>query len=454
MLLKFSVKNFAAIGETQHLNLTTGKARGKTGHLLKAGSQRALKFSSIYGANAAGKSTMIRAMHFGKNMIQIGSLDKRFLSINRSADTWKEQPTEFTYTLFLNKKLYEYGFSLSWQDETILREWLVEKNSKLEPKTIFIRDFVAEQFELNIAAKNSDVVKRLNVYFEDASNEENLLFLHEINSQKGNLFDIDPSFQYLKTIYRWFLTKLKFVYPNGSDLGSYSFLNYPDNHDKLYRYLSDLDIPISKMSQVEVTIEQAFWDVPTAIVKEIEAGLKNLYQQQESKDGNPISLTMRIQDNYYIIEANAEGFLNIKTISFTHGKFGTYEFNEESDGTKRILELLEIITSPEQDVTYVVDEIDRSLHPLLTEKLISMYLDSETPNRNQLIITTHESRLLNLRKLRKDEIYFALNSNGQSQFIRLDEYEQDNTRTDLNIELAYLSGRYGGIPTLIKCEDI
>ena len=85
MLLKFSVENFASIGKKQNVDLVTGKARGKSNHLLKAYKQTVLKFTSIYGGNAAGKSTMIKAMHFGKKMILNGFFDKRFMEINRSS---------------------------------------------------------------------------------------------------------------------------------------------------------------------------------------------------------------------------------------------------------------------------------------------------------------------------------------------------------------------------------
>ncbi|TWH60253.1 hypothetical protein DesLBE_4679 [Desulfitobacterium sp. LBE] len=454
MLLEFSVENFAAIGKRQSINLITGKARGKPGHLLKAYKQAVLKFTSIYGGNAAGKSTIIKAMHFGKEMILNGCLDKRFMSVNKSDEVWVKKPTEFIYTVFVNKKVYEYGFTLSWHEEKIVKEWLSEKNSRLEQKLIFIRDFTQQHFELAIKAKNPEIDRRLSIYFSDASTEENTLFLKEINFKKGNLFESDPSLQYFKSLYRWFLTKMKFVYPNSnSDLGRYSFLNYPENNEKLYDCLLQLDIPIDKMSYVDISIEQAFKDAPASMVEEIETHFKEMYQRKENQEGEPISVTMRLEDNYYIIEANADGFQSIKTIQFSHGKYGQYEFKEESDGTKRILELLEMITSPEKDVTYIVDEIDRSLHPLLTEQLVSMYLNPETPNHNQLIITTHESRLLNLRKLRKDEIYFATNRNGESEFIRLDEFESGESRSDLNIELAYLNGRYNGIPTIVKYED-
>jgi len=83
-----------------------------------------------------------------------------------------------------------------------------------------------------------------------------------------------------------------------------------------------------------------------------------------------------------------------------------------------------------------------------------MYLNVEEPNQSQLIFSTHESRLLNLKVLRKDEVYFAASKDGQSMFERLDEYEHDNPRTDLNLELAYLSGRYTGIPNIVNVTGI
>lgn len=113
-----------------------------------------------------------------------GFLDKRFMSVNKSDEVWGKKPTEFIYTVFVDKKIYEYGFTLSWFDERVIKEWLIEKNSRLEQKLIFIRDFTKQHFDLAIKSKNAETEKRLSIYFSDASNEKNILFLNEINSKK------------------------------------------------------------------------------------------------------------------------------------------------------------------------------------------------------------------------------------------------------------------------------
>lgn len=448
MLLEFSAENFASIGQKQTISLLTGKARGKSEHLLKAYKNNVLKFSSIYGANAAGKSNMIKAMHFAKKVINYGNVNRRFISTNKANPTWDKKPTEFIYTLFVNNKIYEYGFKIMSFEEKIIREWLIEKNSNTE-KALFIRDFSKGLFVFNIASKITDVQKRLDVYTEDAKKEEELLFLKEINTKKGDLFTVDSSLQYLRDIYNWFTNKLKFVYPNNSDLGRYSFLTYPDNKYKLLECLQDLDIPITELTYIATTMEQAFKELPVKMINEMNEECKEIYANSKESE-----ITIRIDDHYCIIEIDDNGIKNVKTTIFTHSDYGMFDFKEESDGTKRILELAEILTSPEEDTTYIVDELDRSLHPLLTEKFVSMYLNPDKPNKKQLVITTHQTSLLNLKNLRKDEIYFVTNTCGQSEYIRLDEYDSVKTRADLNIELGYLHGRYNGIPKIARDVQI
>src|SRR5699024_4249952 len=97
-----------------------------------------------------------------------------------------------------------------------------------------------------------------------------------------------------------------------------------------------------------------------------------------------------------------------------------------------------------KDKVFVIDELDRCLHPILTYKYIELFLQVAKKRNIQLIVTTHESRLLDFGLLRRDEIWFVnRRESGESDIYSLEEY---NTRFDQKIDKAYLDGRYGGIP--------
>ena len=112
-------------------------------------------------------------------------------------------------------------------------------------------------------------------------------------------------------------------------------------------------------------------------------------------------------------------------------------------GTVRILDLLEILIAGEGK-TYVIDELDRCLHPSLTYKFVENFLKMAEEKNIQLIVTTHESRLMDFDLLRRDEIWFIdKKKTGESDIYSLEEY---NARFDQKIDKAYLEGRYGGVP--------
>lgn len=107
------------------------------------------------------------------------------------------------------------------------------------------------------------------------------------------------------------------------------------------------------------------------------------------------------------------------------------------------MDLLEILLS-DSGMTYVIDELDRCLHPSLTYKFVDIFLQMAAQKDIQLIVTTHESRLLDFDLLRRDEVWFVNKcKDGESEIYSLEEY---NARFDQKIDKAYLEGRYGGVP--------
>jgi uncharacterized protein len=120
---------------------------------------------------------------------------------------------------------------------------------------------------------------------------------------------------------------------------------------------------------------------------------------------------------------------------------------EESDGTRRLLELIPALHDLHtRDATYFVDEIDRSIHPLLVWKFIEFFLNSCANANRQLIVTTHESNLLDLDLLRRDEIWFA--EKDQAGATRLYSMVDFKVRKDHEIRKHYLQGRFGAVPFL------
>ena len=129
-----------------------------------------------------------------------------------------------------------------------------------------------------------------------------------------------------------------------------------------------------------------------------------------------------------------------------------FEMFEESDGTSRLFDFIPmLIDMRANDAVYVIDEVDRSLHPMLTLKLMEMYNSLLRENSQmQLICTTHESCLLSTAPIRQDEVWFVeKDKKGESHLSSLCEYKPRE-----NIQKGYLNGRYGAIPFFGELNNI
>ena len=121
-----------------------------------------------------------------------------------------------------------------------------------------------------------------------------------------------------------------------------------------------------------------------------------------------------------------------------------FSFKEESDGTKRLFDLVDMLLIKDEDMLFVVDELERSLHPKLTQHFLELFMEAHSEDRVQLIFTTHEDTIMDQELFRRDEIWFVerdgLNS---SKIYSLDRFKE---RYDKKLSKAYLEGRYGAIP--------
>ena len=187
-------------------------------------------------------------------------------------------------------------------------------------------------------------------------------------------------------------------------------------------------------------------------------GISSRFEERISKDlasGGEKAVSLGFGD-LGVLELDDSGQLKARRLVAIHRdgneKQFTLGFDDESDGTNRFLNLLPMLIQLQDtkgDVVFVVDELENSMHPKLTEALIRSFLGSlstEGESRRQLAFSTHELQLLRSDLLRRDEIWLADKVNAQTQLTRLSDFSKEGVRKDADILGFYMSGRLGGIP--------
>lgn len=213
-------------------------------------------------------------------------------------------------------------------------------------------------------------------------------------------------------------------------------------------------------------------------LKQADTGIHDIITVEEELDYNkhfpglPEQIRLEIENNIrsggniimfgkgapYTLCANKLGepvLIRLETQHYGHdGSAVSFDFAQESAGTQRLTHLLPILVDLlSSEKVYIIDELDRSLHPLLPKLFLEAYLKGiANQHRSQLIFTTHDTHLLDLNLLRKDEIwFFEKNEQGASHLYSLVNLKMSS---GLNIQKGYLQGRFGGIPFIGDLEQL
>lgn len=439
MLIRFNVKNFLSFseredGRTEEFSMIAGKVRNKKEHLYDNGKIKLLKFAAVYGANAAGKSNLVKALEFMRRTVLVG-LPKGYSDRYCKADDKnKDKESYFEVEIMLGEKYYAYGFEVILNQGKFVSEWLVELSVDNKEKKIFTRDITKGTYKFGDEVKENGLIDKLNVYAEDVQEDSSVLLLFIMNKNKKTLYKQYEKASVFQDVYMWLRKGLDINYPD-RPISDYSYMAKTENVEEVCRIISAFGTGITGFRMVEVPIEKVLTHLPKSIREKL---VENNEKLEE------IGIIMRSNRDFFILSIDKEENVICKTIKFSHGKDNIlFNLSEESDGTVRILDLLEVLLSGEGK-TYVIDELDRCLHPSLTYKFVDTFLQLAAQKSIQLIVTTHESRLLDFDLLRRDEVWFVnKRKSGESDIYSLEEY---NTRFDQKIDKAYLEGRYGGVP--------
>jgi AAA15 family ATPase/GTPase len=446
MLIRFNVNNFSSFNDNQEFSMIAGQVRNKSDRLFIGDSIKLIKFAAIYGANASGKSNLIKAMGLAKEIIvkKIPSNSETYYSKINIEN--KDKSTYFEFEIELDNKFYSYGFEILLSQKSIKSEWLYEIG-KASEKEIFTRKVNEGTYSISKYIKNKNLLAKLKVYIDDVKSDDSILFLTILNRNKDNLYKEFDEALIFKQVFSWFDNNLDINYPNTPfDNSRYFFTD--ESYKQIANYLEAFGTGVCNVTSDNVSEEIIKEKLPKSMLEDI---IDDLRSKKES------ILVRYRNDGFYLFELKKDGKLNYKVIKFNHGGDDDISFflSEESDGTRRLIDLLTVLLNKSEDKVFVIDEIDRCLHPLLTRKFVEEFLKIAKRRKVQLIVTTHESQLMDFNLLRRDEIWLMdKNIKGESIIYSMDEF---NARFDKIIVKAYLEGRYGGVPSfydsLLEYDD-
>lgn len=433
MLMGFKVKNFRSFQELQHFSMLAGKVRNNENHIIEKNKHKILKFSGMFGANGSGKSNLILAMSIAQTLIERGTTSLINNQYYRGVDSNKNEDSYFEYELALNEKLYSYGFELNFNNKEITSEWLIDM-TKTKERIIFERNVKKGTYNSTITDKKHSNFSNCLVEMKQNTQE---LFLKEMVRRLIMSNNDDEYFEEIFDVFKFLSIDTSIIRPSTHKLFT---IDYIKSKERILKILKSLDINIIDFIAEPDNIK----NIESKLLPKDYQNILDEINVLSSKHKN-VSCTLRIGNDLYTIKKATNNNYDVCSLKFMHrnteATFGAYE---ESDGTIRILELIDILLTKEK--LFLIDELDSSLHPLLVDGLLKLFLTSNTSN--QLIITTHELKTLDFDLVRRDEIWFAeKNDKGNSRIYSLEEYK-DVARFDRKIDKAYLEGRFGAIANI------
>lgn len=437
MLLKFRFMNYKCFKEMQEFSFIAGNTRSYEERLYKEKDFSVLKFAAIYGANGAGKSIAIDALRKMQNLVCIG-LPKYIIPMYYKMDEEsKKNPSYFEVILFFDGITYSYGFEYDSNNNKFTSEWLTILNKNGKHNDIFTRNLLTEEYYCDHKCDERSS-HRMAMYLDDLKCNNEKLFLSQINDNKNSV--VLESNEELVKIYDWFINSLSIIGQN-AHLFSGEYLIGEKKIKELCSLLTAFGTGIKAIDSIRVDNDTAMHVIPAQYIDKIKE--ENTKLKDSNKKYKLVNLFLEKNNLWKIISDDDISFFKI---CFFHDEEKKYPFSlyEESEGTTRLIDLASVLLTDQDNQVFVIDEIDRKLHPQITCKFVQLFLEKAKKMNNQLIVTTHESRLLDFDILRRDEIYFVnKDEKGCSEIYSLDDF---NVRFDKKIDKAYLDGRYGGVP--------
>lgn len=421
MLVNFTVKNYRSFKQERVFRMEASSIREHKESIIEAGKYKLLPLAVLYGANSGGKTNLILAISTMCNMV------RRSVRLNNgdilpydpfALDVLSEtEPTFFEIQFIKSGAIYRYGFE--YDKRKIISEWLYEKR------------FGEKEYELFIRSRNAIEVSSKR-FPEGVGKEEltntNRLFLSLVAQLKGEKSNI---------LLDWF-SNCNIL--SGIDSEGYEsftirmFLENLNGAAQAQAFFNTLQLGFKQFS-----VKKA--DIP----KDVFEGIPDFLKSKLEKDGATGNFVESLT-THNIYDENGR----------IVGERSFHKNQMESEGTKKVIEMSgPLFDTLNKGKTLIVDELDAKLHPLLTRNIVMLFMNPAINTAGaQLIFATHDTNLLDLDVIRRDQIWFAekdrVDSTDIYSLVEFKDEEGNKVRNDRDIRRDYIRGRYGAIPFIGK----
>lgn len=405
MLIEFSVTNFLSFKDKNTFTMIASSDNTLKDNYVEINNEKILKMTAMYGANASGKTNLFKILVIVSSMIKHSNffapnvmlpivpfkLDKE--TINK--------PSEFEIKFLVDGIRYLYGFKADTKN--VYEEYLTYYPNG-RPVKIFIRE-------------------NIDNYSFNSSDEKFLNDLKEKNTSNKFFISTATNWNYGKTKPAFdFLTEKLGVVMSHEQINNYSYSMYYNDKNKTLEnfalnFLEKADFNIKGYKIIEEKMtEDKLRTIPDIV-----------------KPFIPVDTPM----------------YKVNTKHIVNGDEYEFDISEESLGTQVIFSFIPVLKDVlDNGKVLIIDEFDKSLHPFIVKYIVEIFNDLEINKKGaQLIFNTHDTNLLDLELLRRDQIWFTekKSEDGSTTIYPLDDFSVRKTE---NVEKGYLLGRYGAIPFL------
>lgn len=441
MLIRAAFTNLLSFNEVETVSFIAGKTQMHTDHVVPGGDRyepNLLKSAIVYGANASGKSNLIKCFDTARRLILRGTgadevIHRVPFKLCKDSET---RPSAFEFEIKTVDGIFSY--TASFTEHEIVEEKLTSIGKTTE-KNMFVR-----------TTKNGKVQVKSGNFLKKAEDRKFFEFIAR-GTRPNQLFlkeTIERNSDWFRTVYDWFKDRLVIIYPN-SLMDPIELLIRPNDRlkDNYHDFFEMLDLGIEGVEVREIDLEKEIADIPAKIMQDI---LRTIHRNKSITLFNTASGRYRFSRDE---DGNVHGYRLVMQHRCSDGSDPVFfDVKEESDGTRRLIDLIPaLIDLAESDRVFLIDEIDRSMHAQLSRAFMEFFFAHSSPE-SQILATTHELDLLDLELFRKDEIWFVEKDKASAS--RLYSLEEFKPRYDKDIRKGYLLGRFGAIPIVQNIEGV